>query len=949
MSKIKKYINKLSKGKVLTGVPLLIGLLMVGIAVPAVFMLTKNMGMMDARLFAAYGNGSACTVNSDCTSGYCDPSTHKCAPAPPADCGICGLLPDEVCTKEHEACPFPDPNPSQMGTKTVKCYHSQACLDYYGVESFCWKQTGVPDSTYPWCPSSGPTPTIACNPYACTSAPSDWCPGFYPAGSPCWGEGNCDNCGGMDCGPCPGAPTKPAATGGGPSPTNVPPPTCNCYSAANVATAATVYVCMTFLCQPQGGVYCYGTKAPVNGTWHATCNINAGCGRSCDGASICGGICPGTAPSCAVDGGWSVCPALSCGQARICNNPVPACSGAACDPATGTCLSTDAVKPGQVGITFPVGTVVSPTLVGSPVSLRWFNNETNHALTDYYEYRVRNNTDAVWVVGAGGTGAGAGVTVAGGPATTTVSFAGTTGKVYYWQVRAVNSACAGLPAGVAYGDWSAAGYFKVRSPPSIGPLVIKNSLGTIVPVDVGSSNHICQVNGAGNQIFSNRTVNFELTVSDPDGWADIASAQLRWNGTVYDLALNAGIGNSRVAEITVVYNNTTDNNSSVFQINGIVLDSGGGTSGWVDTNRDWKVWNCQVPLSGKVFDSSSSSFGAVCNSGVGFSTPAAATMNFTSVTITGGTLATINATGVDTYSGGTLIWGKYHTVIPNLSATGEVTRWLDVSNVGVTELVACDAGNTVGISAYSLGPALRIDFSAVNNQQSWYQAAGGGVLSKGGVIKTMTPVTCIVPGCSPAVSISSASCTNGLVSGSSIDNYAGCGTCQYGIPNNWGYEGNVLSDIYGYQYFYDNYYVKTGAGLVIGSGTSMSEILSLSGGTGVVLVKGNVTVNVDNTLSTGNFLMIVASGQITVDQNVVQTEGILVGGNGIMATGTNNTQLKINGVVYAAGGNVSFSRGYVTQSDNNTSPGVLVTYRPDLIFSLPASLSKVLTSWSLGK
>jgi hypothetical protein len=190
------------------------------------------------------------------------------------------------------------------------------------------------------------------------------------------------------------------------------------------------------------------------------------------------------------------------------------------------------------------------------------------------------------------------------------------------------------------------------------------------------------------------------------------------------------------------------------------------------------------------------------------------------------------------------------------------------------------------------------------------------------------------------------------VAGSAVVNGSGCAlgsVCHYGAPNDWGYTGNVVSDSYGYHYFYNNYYSKTGAGVVIGSGTSMSQIQSLSGGTGVVLVKGNVTIDTNNTVDVGNLLMIVASGKITIDQSVTQTEGILVADQGISASGVNGSQLKINGVVYASGGDVVFSRGYVDQATNNTSPGVLVTYRPDLIFSLPSTLSKVLTSWSQGK
>lgn len=711
---------------------------------------------------------------------------------------------------------------------------------------------------------------------------------------------------------------------------------CSSCSQSRTRSCATSASCGGTGCtsgQTDTGTQACGTVA---GSWSAC----SGCTSTCVGAS-CGGTCPGSAPSCAVNGGWSVCPALACGQARICNNPALSCGGAVCDPATGTCPTTSAVIPGQVGITFPAGTAVNPTVVSSPISLRWSNNETNHASTDYYEYRLYNTTAGVWVAG----GAASGVNV-GGPTTTSFSVAGTVGSIYYWQVRAVNSACAGLPAGTVYGAWSAAGYFRINSPPQVVSLVIKNSALAVATTEPGSRNQICQTVFSGTA--NPRRVTFELTVSDPDGCADLNTAQLKWNNITYNLALNNCVG-------TVTVDYTGVNNPGVFQIDGTVTDDWAATSGWIDTTRNWKVWNCQVPLSGSMYDSSSQG-SAVCSSGVGFSDLATAAMNFKSVTIAGGTAAVINATGGNTYSGATLIWGKNHTIVPNvdLSASGQVTRWLDMSS-GSPVYRSCGPGDTVDqtmVDAYGASPVLRVDMSALTDQNPWFQAAGGGIFTKAS-INTMIPVTCDSgAGCTPAMTINSVSGTNGLVAGPAITNSSGCvlGSCSfYGSPNNWGLRNNVIGDNYGYQYFYDNYFVKTGLGYTISGNATMTQIVANAGGTGVVLVNGNVNIDTNNTLNTGKFFMVVASGQITIAENVVQTEGILVAGLGIGASGSNATQLKINGVVYAAGGAVSFSRGYTTQTDNNTSPAVLVTYRPDLIFSLPATLSKVLTSWSLAK
>jgi hypothetical protein len=522
-----------------------------------------------------------------------------------------------------------------------------------------------------------------------------------------------------------------------------------------------------------------------------------------------------------------------------------------------------------------------------------------------------------------------------------VSQAGTTRTVF-------------VPAG-GYNDlwWH---YTPPNSPPSIVSLVIKNLAGTVVPAETASGdnrNHICQIDNSDNYYFlPNRKATFELTVSDPDGCADISTAQLKWNNDTYNLALNNCVG-------TVTVDYTGVNNAGLFMINGIVTDSKGATSGWQSTDRKWKVWECNVATSGSMYDSSAQGT-AICPN-VGFTDLAADAMSFVSVveTVIGSPPPiTIPANGDHhSYNAGNLTWGKTVLMVPTVNASGIKTRWIDkgtgsgIGSTGCGTQATLDNGIGGVVDPYTVNPSLQVDFSATADQNPWWQAAGGGVMAKTS-IGDLIPATCIAP-CQPAMSINSATGGNGLAAAGGITNSSGCvlGTCShYGAPNDWGYQHNVIGENYGYKYFYNNYYGKTGAGKLFSGLTKMSQITAAGvGGTGVILVAGNVEIDTDNTLNTGNFLMIVASGSITIDQNVTQTEGILVAGNGVVAAGTNAVQLEINGVVYAAGGDVSLTRGYVTQTDNNTNPGVLVTYRPDLIFSLPSSLSKVLTSWSLGK
>jgi hypothetical protein len=132
--------------------------------------------------------------------------------------------------------------------------------------------------------------------------------------------------------------------------------------------------------------------------------------------------------------------------------------------------------------------------------------------------------------------------------------------------------------------------------------------------------------------------------------------------------------------------------------------------------------------------------------------------------------------------------------------------------------------------------------------------------------------------------------------------------------------------------------------------TSLSEIEPDLTGKDVVFVNGDFTIDKNNSLDVGKYLMVVAKNNIIVDPSVNNINGVFVANNvGIGGTADSilNT-LNINGVLYTTLGNVSMSRGFSNKSLNNTHPGVLVNYRPDLIFSMPGSLVKMISNWKQG-
>jgi hypothetical protein len=125
------------------------------------------------------------------------------------------------------------------------------------------------------------------------------------------------------------------------------------------------------------------------------------------------------------------------------------------------------------------------------------------------------------------------------------------------------------------------------------------------------------------------------------------------------------------------------------------------------------------------------------------------------------------------------------------------------------------------------------------------------------------------------------------------------------------------------------------------------------GGTGVVLINGSLGVQSNNTIvpDNGGFLMVIVSGGIGISETVTTTTGIFVAGGNISAGGTYPSALNIDGSLYTYGTNsrVSLSRGFRDKTQNNLRPAVQVNYRPDLLFSMPASLSKMITDWRIVK
>lgn len=481
--------------------------------------------------------------------------------------------------------------------------------------------------------------------------------------------------------------------------------------------------------------------------------------------------------------------------------------------------------------------------------------------------------------------------------------------------------------------------------PTFNSLVIKNASAMAVPADSSNRNNICESDFYDN--VSPRTVVFEANVYDDNGGNNITEVRLSWNDSQVGSTMTyvSTSGNNALYRLTVSYT-AGQNSSGTYPIKVKVTDANAKTSGWVNTGREWKVWNCDVSVSGVLYDGS---LGQACNK-IGFTVGADSEMGFSGLIYKNiSSSGDINmATNLPANYGPTnIVFGADYLPIFNggsvsdpdgsLMVTSRLTRIIDLGT-GTTSCSAEAQFNiSSSVSAYSNNPQAVIDFSFLGTSLGWFQVVGAGVKAKNEV---GSGVPASADASSRALTISRILADNGLVSFSTYRNINGNNSnSDYGLSNNWWIGRNTNdSTVYSYQYFYNNFYINRDIG-VTGSGWGAGKPTE-----GVYFVNGNLTINNDFALAANKTLMVVVKGSITIEDTVNRIDGIYVADGGITASGTSTTQLVINGMLYSRG-NISLNRSYTDAMFNNRTPAVKVNYQPNLIFNMPGTLMRVLSGW----
>lgn len=478
--------------------------------------------------------------------------------------------------------------------------------------------------------------------------------------------------------------------------------------------------------------------------------------------------------------------------------------------------------------------------------------------------------------------------------------------------------------------------------PILDDLVLKNVSGTSVGSEEGGGvagdedyqgrNHICQT--AFNQ---SRVIQWEVTAIDPQGVDDIGDILLRFrsdSGVIMTTGAIQAVNGK--ANFVMDTSNISDGLYHVeVQING--AGDSGHTAEWVYSGRDFKVWDCLVSVSGTFYDGSDVPVSCAVNSGYTNTIPAAA--NFQLIYYLG-TNSPINMT---------INSPKFVIGDQKLSWNSPVNYqpvFIDLPGSDPTEMKINEEICVSGVSldpkladAYSDQPTLKVDYSTVMDQESWFSVRDGSVFSVGKV-NNYVPVTCSL---NQTNNSQCATAVDGLVWTKSNSS----GLSSYDRVTNTSREYlNKSLEIknYNYTYFKNNYLIKWGVGTTVAVSGDQPQLWSeINGLSGIIMVNGNLTI--DENISSNDFKVVVASGDIIIDAQVNQVKAVLVAPR-IIASGQSDQQLIITGSLYATN-SVTLNRSFINKPDNNQTPAVRVDYDPSIIFKMPKEIAKKITQWRL--
>lgn len=453
------------------------------------------------------------------------------------------------------------------------------------------------------------------------------------------------------------------------------------------------------------------------------------------------------------------------------------------------------------------------------------------------------------------------------------------------------------------------------------PIYVPDGSSPAVTVDTSGRSHICQPEFGGIKL-----VGWRVTATDINGVADIGTILLRLVGakTYTTDPVQAINGTANI----VIDTSNPKIDTGTYDVEVLVNDVDGGVVGtWVDTGRDFRVWDCLVSVSGRFYDGSGQTVSCSAGSGYTNTIPSAATFSM-AYYLGSGAPRNMNVTSPNFASGDKLYWNTsvaYQPVFTDFPGADPTEMRIN----GSTCVSGISLDPKAYVDPYVDNPSMTIDYSSVLDQDAWFSVTSGSVISKA-KISNYIPVTCNTENCQTSV--------GGVVwskGRSTLSTYD-----QVSNQRRMNEKSLELKDV-SYRYFFDNYFSKLGIGVTVGSSKNWSEIASL---TGILLIKGNLLI--DQNITGTEMRVIGVSGDITIDPSVKQINAVLFGRN-VSVGGTSSDQLQINGSIYSSG-SVTLNRSFTDKSKNNITPAVKVNYDPSILFKMPKEVSKSVTQWRMN-
>ena len=358
-----------------------------------------------------------------------------------------------------------------------------------------------------------------------------------------------------------------------------------------------------------------------------------------------------------------------------------------------------------------------------------------------------------------------------------------------------------------------------------------------------------------------------------------------------------------------------------------------------------------VQVSGTIYDVTSTYPNSTCDDFATAPRLANQTITFTNLGDSSQVSTTTDANG--NYSL-TLTYNQTYQIQPITNYFHVISDFTNLPSIGT-----CVTDDTFQVES---APTITgLDFGFSQTLDPWAQVIGGDVISFG-PIQVAVPESCRTDynnggECLPFLATNRLTNSsgplfseNGIVATQTTGGIDQGQALAVGEPQNWQVEDTQLwrpSTSRGYDYyqrlFWDQTDIQLSGNQTLSGITELADGQVNNGETVMRLIDGHLTIDRNLSVAQGGLALLIVSGNITINGNVTQLEGIFMAdGNITIQDGSNdnlNDQLTVAGSLVADAdnqGNGSLTNQRDLGADNNLNPAVVFRFRPDLIVTMLA-------------